>query len=155
MQCFKVAGRLMNLIVFVPITIGFVANLIVYVLYKIFLENRFSSLINEIIKLETKLYSSASEKRRMRKQKLKKDELQALYSAFKWLSFLQTSTLMASYFVGFLIVATYFNDLQLAFPLKVPVLTNSNSLIYGGSVLLYILSFFIFVPLGLRRPKLF
>ena len=155
MQCFKVAGRLMNLIVFVPITIGFVANLIVYVLYKIFLENRFSSLINEIIKLETKLYSSASEKRRMRKQKLKKDELQALYSTFKWLSFLQTSTLMASYFVGFLIVASYFNDLQLTFPLDVPVLTNSNGLIYGGSVLLYILSFFVFVPLGLRRPKLF
>jgi hypothetical protein len=62
---------------------------------------------------------------------------------------------MASYFVGFLIVASYFNDLQLAFPLEVPVLTNSNGLIYGGSVLLYILSFFIFVPLGLRRPKLF
>jgi len=145
----------MNLIVFVPITIGFVANLIVYVLYKMFLENRFSSIINEIIKLETKLYSLASEKRRMRKQKLKKDELQALYSTFRWLSFLQTSTLMASYFVGFLIVASYFNDLQLVFPLEVPILTNSNGLIYGGSVLLYILSFFIFVPLGLRRPKLF
>jgi hypothetical protein len=146
---------MMNLIVFVPITIGFVANLIVYVLYKIFLENRFSSIINEIIKLETKLYSSASEKRKMRKQKLKKDELQTLYSTFRWLSFLQTSTLMASYFVGFLIVASYFNDLQLAFPLEVPVLTNNNGLIYGGSVLLYILSFFVFVPLGLRRPKLF
>jgi hypothetical protein len=146
---------MMNLIVFVPITIGFVANLIVYVLYKMFLENRFSSIINEIIKLETKLYSLASEKRRMRKQKLKKDELQALYSTFRWLSFLQTSTLMASYFVGFLIVASYFNDLQLVFPLEVPILTNSNGLIYGGSVLLYILSFFIFIPLGLRRPKLF
>ncbi|MCQ4342438.1 MAG: hypothetical protein RXN77_02830 [Sulfolobaceae archaeon] len=146
---------MMNLIVFVPITIGFVANLIVYVLYKTFLEDRFSSIINEIIKLETKLYSSASEKRKMRKQKLKKDELQTLYSTFRWLSFLQTSTLMASYFVGFLIVASYFNDLQLAFPSKVPVLTNNNGLIYGGSVLLYILSFFVFVPLGLRRPKLF
>jgi len=146
---------LINLIVFVPIAIGFVVNLLVYVLYKIFLENRFNSIINEIIKLETKLYSLASEKRRTRKQKLKKDELQALYSTFRWLSFLQTSTLMASYFVGFLIVASYFNDLQLAFPLEVPVLTNSNGLIYGGSVLLYILSFFIFVPLGLRRPKLF
>jgi hypothetical protein len=155
MQCFKVASRMMNLIVFVPITIGFVANLIVYVLYKTFLEERFSSIINEIIKLETKLYSSASEKRKMRKQKLKKDELQTLYSTFRWLSFLQTSTLMASYFVGFLIVASYFNDLQLAFPLEVPVLTNGNGLIYGGSVLLYILSFFVFVPLGLRRPKLF
>jgi len=146
---------LINLIVFVPIAIGFVVNLLVYVLYKIFLENRFNSIINEIIKLETKLYSLASEKRRTRKQKLKKDELQALYSTFRWLSFLQTSTLMASYFVGFLIVASYFNDLQLAFPLEVPVLTNSNGLIYGGSVLLYILSFFVFVPLGLRRPKLF
>ncbi len=139
---------------FFPIFIGIGVNLVLYLIYKVALEERFQIVINELIELESKLSLSSSEKRRLRKMKLRRRELESVYSAFRTLSFLQASTMMALYFIGFVVVATYFTWIRIVFPLNVPVLTNQDGTLNGGSVLLYILAFFALTPLGLRRPKL-
>lgn len=143
----------MYFIIFVPVLLAFLLNLVSYVLYKIFLEKRINHIISELEILEKKIETIKSEKRRARKLRLKDAEIKGLYGAFRNLMFLQMITLLTLYFVGF-IVTTYIK-LAVYFPYYIPDITSGkDNEIIGGTILVYIIAFFMFIPIGSRRPKI-
>ena len=143
----------MYFIIFVPVLLAFLLNLVSYVLYKIFLEKRINHIISELEILEKKIETIKSEKRRARKLRLKDAEIKGLYGAFRNLMFLQMITLLTLYFVGF-IVTTYIK-LAVYFPYYIPDITSGKgNEIIGGTILVYIIAFFMFIPIGSRRPKI-
>ncbi len=140
--------------ILIPVVLGFVLNMVSYAIYKLFLEKRLQNIVVEIEILEKKLESIRSEKRRARKLRLKDAEIKSLYGSFKNLMFLQMITLLTLYFIGFIVV-TYIPG-AVYFPFHVPGITYGEyNEVIGGYILVYILSFFVFVPLGSRRPKIF
>lgn len=143
----------MNFGLFVPVLLAFLLNLVSYVLYKIFLEKRLNNILAELEILEKKIETIRSEKRRVRKLRLKDAEIRGLYGAFRNLMFLQMVTLLTLYFIGF-IITTYIK-LNVYFPYYIPGITNGKyNEILGGNILVYIIAFFMFIPIGSRRPKI-
>ena len=143
----------MNFELFVPILLAFSLNLISYALYKIFLEKKLKNIIVELEILEKKIGTIKSEKRRLRKLRLKDAEIRGLYGAFRNLMFIQMVALLTLYFVGF-IITTYIK-LNVYFPYYIPGITSGiYKEIPGGNILVYIIAFFVFIPIGSRRPKI-
>ena len=142
----------MNFDLFVPVLLAFLLNLASYGLYKIFLEKRLNNIIGELEILEKKIETIKSEKRKMRKLRLKDSEIRGLYGAFRNLIFVQMLTILTLYFIGF-IITTYIN-LTVYFPYYIPGITSGKyNEIVGGNILVYIIAFFMFIPIGSRRPK--
>jgi len=136
------------------ISISFISNVIVYLIYIFFIKKRLLNIYDKIKRYEDRISSIVSPKRRSRTLKLVSKELQAYYGKFRFYLFLQTIILSSIYLFNLFLIISYYS-FSIYLPIIIPYIQNSPIEIPGssGPLLIYVLSFFLFTPLSMRRPK--
>jgi len=136
------------------ISISFISNVIVYLIYIFFIKKRLLNIYDKIKRYEDRISSIVSPKRRSRTLKLVSKELQAYYGKFRFYLFLQTIILSSIYLFNLFLIISYYS-FSIYLPIIIPYIQNSPIEISGssGPLLIYVLSFFLFTPLSMRRPK--
>ncbi|MEM0373578.1 MAG: hypothetical protein QXO96_03385, partial [Sulfolobales archaeon] len=103
---------------------------------------------------EDRINSIVSPKRRSRTLKMISKELQDYYNKFRLYLFTQTMILTSLYLINLFIIISYFS-FSIYLPIIIPFIQSSAIEISGssGPLLIYVLSFFLFTPISMRRPK--
>lgn len=145
----------MQLGIFLIILFSFFSNFFLYLIYKFFLGKRLSAIINILKQYDNRLEKITSAKRKEKVYRKVSKEIKSYSSTLYFYSFLQLILLLTFYFIGLFVITAYIS-LQVFLPFYVPLLTvqvNGKYEIVGGTLILFILSFILFTPLSLRRPK--
>jgi hypothetical protein len=128
-------------------------NVLLYALYRTFISKRLSRSLQELEKLQARINTVVPKRRDRVYMKLSKD-IKRYNNAVYFYSLLQSMVLLALYMIGLFFVFSM--NFVLYFPFYVPLLTvriEGRNVLVEGPLLLYILSFLVFTPLSLRRPK--
>jgi hypothetical protein len=144
----------MRIEVFYIILISFISNISVYLIYLFILKHRILNMYSKIKEYENKISSKVSQKRRSRFMRKFSKDIQAYYNSLRLYLFLQTFILMIIYIIDLLFIISNFS-LNIIIPPLIPFLINSSFNISenSASILIFIISFFIFTPLSLRRIR--
>jgi hypothetical protein len=146
----------MEFIIFFIISISFLSNFIIYLFYKAFIYNKLVSIIRKLEYYDERLGKVVSSKRKERIYKKISPEMKAYNSKLYMYSFLQSLLLIVFYMIDLFIVLTYFS-VKVYLPFYIPFITRSVDHVYYlelGSLIIFILSFVLFTPISLRRPKI-
>lgn len=146
----------MNFIIFFIIFISFLSNFIIYLFYKLFIYNKLISVIKKLEYYDKRLGKVVSSKRKERIYKKISPEMKTYNSKLYMYSFIQSLLLIVFYMIDLFIVLTYFS-VPVYLPFYVPFITHIIGHIYYmelGSLIVFVLSFVLFTPISLRRPKI-
>ena len=144
----------MNLTIFYILGLSFLLNLIIYFEYKFYLVNKMNLAIEKIKEYEDRIEKIASPKRKNKTLRKISKEVEYYTRKFRDYILIQSLTLIFVYLVGLLIIA-YLITSPIYFPYNLPLIT----LIYHNkhiinNLFVYIISFLLFTPLSLRKPKI-
>uniref|UniRef100_A0A2U9IEA5 DUF106 domain-containing protein n=1 Tax=Acidianus brierleyi TaxID=41673 RepID=A0A2U9IEA5_9CREN len=146
----------MNFIIFFIISISFLSNFAIYVFYKIFIYNKLISVIKKLEYYDQRLGKVVSNKRKERIYKKISPEMKTYNSKLYMYSFFQSLLLIVFYMIDLFLVLTYFS-VPVYLPFNIPFITHISGHKYYlelGSLIIFILSFVLFTPISLRRPKI-
>lgn len=141
--------------IFLIILLSFVLNLIIFIIYRFFIGKRMKIIIDALRQYDSRLERISSAKRKEKIYRKVSKQIKSYSSSLYFYSFLQLTLLLVFYFLGFFLVTSYVYT-QVYLPFYVPLLTVQSYGKYeivGSSLFIYILSFILFTPLSLRRPK--
>lgn len=128
-------------------------NLVVYFIYKLFIYKRVVKYANTLEELNQRINKLTSKRRDKVYKRLYKD-IKKYNNNLYLFSMLQSFILLGLYLVGLVLIFSF--NFAIYLPYHIPVLTIQVSNKYEaleGPILFYILSFLLFTPLSLRRPK--
>ncbi len=143
---------MIGLDIFLILIVAFFSNFITYLAYRYFISRRVSVLVEKIKEYEVRI-SSTSPKRRKRVELKTNRELRPYYSRLQYYLFMQWFLLISIYFIDLFLVFFYF-DFNIKIPIIVPFVKRNFVDLYAGSILIFVLAYYIFTPLSLRYPKL-
>ncbi|AWR99391.1 hypothetical protein DFR87_06390 [Metallosphaera hakonensis JCM 8857 = DSM 7519] len=128
-------------------------NIIIYLFYKFYISKRILRYIEVLDNLNDRINKVTSKRREKLYRKLSKD-IKRYNNSLYFYSMLQSLILLGIYIAGLLLVFSLSFNVYL--PFSIPILTervSNKNLVLEGPILIYILSFLLFTPLSLRRPK--
>nr|CAA73484.1 orf1 hypothetical protein [Sulfolobus acidocaldarius] len=140
--------------IFYIIGISLVLNMIVYLAYRFYLQSRMKSTIEYIKKYEQRISSISSPKRRSKAMKSVSKELNVYECKLRGYMFLQSMLMMATYIVGLFLILYLIVPPYVYFPYESPLTAAVGGKPAISTLIVYIVSFLVFTPLSLRRPKL-
>lgn len=143
----------MNVKIIEVVFLSLFLNAFLYLVYRVFFSKRLLRSMEELERLQARINNVVPKRRDRVYMKLTKD-IKRHTNTLYFYSLLQSTALLALYMVGLFLVFSM--DFVLYFPFYVPLLTaklNGRNVLVEGPLLLYILSFLVFTPLSLRRPK--
>ncbi|EWG07334.1 MAG: hypothetical protein ASUL_05056 [Candidatus Aramenus sulfurataquae] len=138
------------------ILLSFLSNFIIYIIYRSFIQRKLLNAIRMLEYYNSRLERVVSPKRKEKVYKKVSSEIKAYNSRLYKYSFVQSVLLIAFYMVDLFVLLTYF-VVPVRFPYYVPYLTLKKDGQYYlnlGYLLVFILSFILFTPISLRRPKI-
>lgn len=140
--------------IFYIILISFAFNFLLYLWYKFYLYSKIVESIEYIKKYEDRLSSIRSEKRRNKVLRNVSPYLKQYESKLRNYIFIQSLTLIFVYMIGLFIVIYYITPPYAYFPYPSIFTPEINGRATVNNLFIYIVSFLLFTPLSLRRPKL-
>lgn len=135
------------------ISISFLFNFLLYLWYKFYLNPKMMEVINVIKKYEDRISSTASSRRQRKKMNALRSDFQAYTNRLRNYMFFHTLTVIFVYMIGLFIVLDFIYPPYVAFPYSSVLTPPVNGKPEINTLFLYILSFLLFTPLSLRRPK--
>lgn len=138
------------------ILLSFLSNFIIYIIYRSFIQRKLSDAIRMLEYYNSRLERVVSPKRKEKVYKKVSSEIKTYNSRLYKYSFVQSVLLIAFYMIDLFVILTYF-VVPVSFPYYVPYLTLEKDGQYYldlGYLLVFILSFILFTPISLRRPKI-
>ncbi|ABP94293.1 hypothetical protein HA72_0116 [Metallosphaera sedula] len=132
---------------------SFLLNFVLYLVYRYYISRKISQYLLVLEDLNSRINKVTSKRRERVYRKLSKD-IRKYNSGLYFYSMLQSFALLGLYILGLFLIFTM--RFTVYIPFYIPVLTQSVSsrhVILEGPILVYILSFLLFTPLSLRRPK--
>ncbi len=138
------------------ILLSFLSNFAVYVIYRKFIQSKLSSTIKMLEYYNSRLEKVVSPKRKEKVYKKVSSEIKAYNSRLYKYSFVQSMLLIVFYMLDLFVLLSYL-VVPVQFPYYVPYLTTKKDEQYYlnlGYLLVFILSFLLFTPISLRRPKI-
>ncbi|EZQ03838.1 hypothetical protein CM19_08960 [Candidatus Acidianus copahuensis] len=145
----------MQIDIFLIILISFLSNMLIFLVYKAFLGKKIESILVKLREYDERLNKISSSKRRERIYNKVSKQIKSYNSSLYFYSMLQSILLIVIYMIDLYIVISHF-QVNLYLPFEIPILTltkNGQHLLLGSTLILFILSFVLFTPLSLRRPK--
>jgi hypothetical protein len=134
--------------------ISFLFNFILYLWYRFYLNPKMTKTILLIRKYEDRISSITSNKRRNKVMRAVSSEVQTYTNKLRNYMFFQSLTVIMVYMVGLVIVLNYIYPSYVYFPYSTIVTPPISGKPEINNLFVYILSFLLFTPLSLRRPKL-
>ncbi|MBB5253016.1 hypothetical protein [Sulfurisphaera ohwakuensis] len=142
----------MNLGIFYIIGISFLLNFLMYLEYRFYLLNKMNITIEKIKEYEDRVVKISSPKRRDKTLKKISKEVDYYTGKLRNYMFIQSLTLIFVYMVGLFIILDFVN-VPVYFPYSIPLTVTYHGKYIISNLFIYILSFLLFTPLSLRRPK--
>ncbi|BFH73463.1 hypothetical protein SJAV_14070 [Sulfurisphaera javensis] len=142
----------MNLGIFYIIGLSFLLNFLLYIEYKLYLLNKMNLAIEKIKEYEDRVVKISSPKRRDKTMKKISKDVDYYTAKLRNYMFIQSLTLIFVYMIGLFIVIDYIN-LPVYFPYNTPLTISYHGKFIISNLFIYIISFLLFTPLSLRRPK--
>lgn len=143
----------MNLGIFYILSLSFLLNFLIYLEYKFYLLNKMNFAIEKIKEYEDRVIKISSPKRRDKTMKKISKELDYYTNKLRNYMFIQSLTLIFIYMLGLFIVLDYINY-PIYFPYNTPLTVSYEGKYIISNLFIYIISFLLFTPLSLRRPKI-
>jgi|GEM_PF-1084275 hypothetical protein len=135
--------------------LGLIANLVVLLVNRYYLDPRIREAIAGLDRITQAIDRTVSKRRRQKKAKVTSKTLSKYrYTLFRY-NMVKSALVLASYFAFFFLVSSFFSGTVI---LPIPASSNLTPPQYirfreGGS-LVYLLSFLLFLSTSLRQPKL-
>lgn len=145
----------MDIYLFYIILLSFFSNFVVYLFYKYYIGRKLNHVIMKLREYDNRLGKIVSDKRKEKVKKKVQNEIRSYNSAIYFYSFIQTTLLIFIYFIDLSLVVFRIN-FNLSLPYYIPIISipyNGKYIIPYSSFIIFILSFVLFTPLSLRRPK--
>uniref|UniRef100_A0A2U9IMS9 DUF106 domain-containing protein n=1 Tax=Acidianus sulfidivorans JP7 TaxID=619593 RepID=A0A2U9IMS9_9CREN len=145
----------MNLDFFLILLISFFSNFIIFLIYKFFIEKRLIRVMSILRQYDDRINRITSNKRKEKVYKKIYKQIKSYNSSLYFYSFLQSILLLVFYFIDLFLILEYI-PIKVFLPFYIPFLTiniNQKYEILGSNLILFILSFVLFTPLSLKRPK--
>jgi len=143
----------MSLAIFYIIGLSFLLNFLIYLEYKIYLLNKMNLVLEKIREYENRIEKITSPKRKDKTMKRISKEVDYYTRKFRDYMFIQSLTLIFVYMVGLFIV-TYAIASTIYFPYDVPLTIAYHNKYIISNFFIYVISFLLFTPLSLRKPKI-
>lgn len=143
---------MINFNIFYILILAFFSNLVTYMIYKYYISKRALLVAERIKEYESKI-SSSSPKRRKRVELKANKELRPYYSRLQYYLFMQWFLLISIYFIDLFLIFFYL-DFNVKIPVVIPYIKSNYVMLYAGSILIFVLAYYIFTPLSFRYPKL-
>lgn len=143
----------MNLTIFYIIGLSFLLNFLIYLEYKLYLLSRMNLALERIKEYENRIEKITSPKRKDKTMRKISKEVDYYTRKFRDYIFIQSLTLVFLYMIG-LFVVTYAITSPVYFPYNVPLTIIYHNKYIISNFFIYIISFLLFTPLSLRRPKI-
>ncbi|WP_225905643.1 hypothetical protein [Stygiolobus caldivivus] len=128
-------------------------NFLLYLWYKFYLSPKMIEAIGMIRKYEDRLSSITSNKRRNKVMRAVSTEVQTYTNKLRNYMFFQSFTVIIVYMVGLILVLNYITPPYALFPYASILTPPVDGKPEINNLFIYILSFLLFTPLSLRRPK--
>lgn len=146
----------MEIYLFYIILLSFFSNFVVYLFYKYYISRKLKYVIIKLKEYDNRLDKIVSDKRKEKVQKKIQNEIKSYNSTMYFYSFMQTTLLIFIYFIDLSLVVFRIN-FSLFLPYYIPIISipyEGKYIIPYSSFIIFILSFVLFTPLSLRRPKI-
>lgn len=146
----------MEIYIFYIILLSFFSNFVVYLFYKYYISKKLNYIIIKLKEYDERLGKIVSDKRKEKVQKKIQNEIKSYNSTMYFYSFMQTTLLIFIYFIDLSLVVFRMN-FNVCLPYYIPLISiqyNGKYIIPYSSFIIFILSFVLFTPISLRRPKI-
>jgi len=142
----------MNLTIFYILGFSFLLNLLMYFEYKFYLLNKMNRALEKIKEYEDRVVKITSPKRKDKTMKKISKEVDYYTGKLRNYMFIQSLTLIFVYMVGLFIIIDLITS-PVYFPYDTPLTIAYHGKYIISNLFIYIISFLLFTPLSLRRPK--
>lgn len=143
----------MSLTIFYVIGISFLLNFLMFIEYKFYLSNKMNLALEKIKEYEDRVVKISSPKRKDKTMKKISKEVDYYTAKLRNYMFMQSLTLIFVYMVGLFIIIDFITS-PIYFPYNTPLTIFMNGKNIISNLFVYIISFLLFTPLSLRRPKI-